>query len=441
LNGLDRIREAAARDRNLRFTNLMHHITAELLQDGYYALKRNAAAGVDDVTWHEYGERLESRLTELHDRVQSGRYRAKPSKRVWIPKPDGRERPIGIAVLEDKIVQQATVQVLSHIYEQDFLGFSYGFRPERNQHNALDAIWVGITQRKVSWVLDADIKSFFDTINHAWLMKFLECRIADPRMLRLIRKWLRAGVSEDGEWSRTEVGTPQGSVISPLLSNIYLHYALDKWVTEWRKSKAHGEVIIVRYADDFVMGFQYQREAERFLKEMKERFAEHGLEIHSEKTRLIEFGRFAEANRAERGEGRPETFDFLGFTHICSRTLKGNRFTIHRTTIAKRLRAKLKEVRDEIMRRRHESVPVLGKWLRSVVRGHLNYFAVPGNKKAIDAFRTEINKAWLFALRRRSQKTRHLTWDRMKRLIKTWIPTTKIQHPYPNQRLCVNYPR
>jgi group II intron reverse transcriptase/maturase len=419
----------------------MHHITEEMLRDAYNALKRDAASGVDDVTWHEYGEGLENRITDLHGRVQSGRFRAKPSKRVWIPKPDGRQRPIGIAALEDKIVQQAAVWVLNHIYEEDFLGFSYGFRPERSQHTALDAIWVGITQRKVSWVLDADIKSFFDTINHAWLMKFLERRIGDPRMLRLIRKWLRAGVSEDGEWSKTEVGTPQGSVISPLLSNIYLHYVLDEWVQAWRKSKASGEVIIVRYADDFVMGFQYQREAERFLNEMKERFADHGLEIHSEKTRLIEFGRFAEANRAERKEGKPETFDFLGFTHICSRTLKGNRFTIRRKTIAKRLRAKLKAVRIEIIRRRHEPVPVLGKWLRSVVQGHLNYFAVPGNKKALDAFRTEINKAWLYALRRRSHKARNLTWDRMKRLVKTWIPATNVKHPYPNQRLCVNYPR
>lgn len=441
MNGLDRIREAATRDGNQRFTNLMHHLTAELLREAYEALKRNAAAGVDDVTWQEYGEGLESRIMDLHDRVQSGRYRAKPSKRVWLPKPDGRHRPIGIAALEDKIVQQGTIWVLNQIYEKDFYGFSYGFRPERSPHNALDAIWVGITQRKVNWVLDVDIKSFFDTINHAWLMEFLERRIADPRMLRLIRKWIRAGVSEDGEWSRTEVGTPQGSVISPLLSNIYLHYVLDQWVTEWRKNKAIGEVIIVRYADDFVMGFQYRREAERFLGKMKERFDQYGLEIHREKTRLIEFGRFAEANRTERGEGKPETFDFLGFTHICSRTQKGNCFTIRRKTIAKRLRTKLKEVREAIIRRRHEPVPVLGKWLRSVIQGHLNYFAVPGNRKAIDRFRTEINRAWLFALRRRSQKSRNLTWDRIKRLIKTWIPTAKTQHPYPNQRLCVNYPR
>ncbi len=441
MNGLNRIREAAARDRNLRFTTLMHHITEELLREAYYALKRNVAAGVDDVTWQEYGEGLETRITGLHDRVQSGRFRAKPSKRAWIPKPDGRQRPIGIAALEDKIVQQAVVEVLNQVYEVDFLGFSYGFRPERSQHNALDAIWVGIMQRKVSWVLDADIKSFFDTINHAWLMKFLEYRIADPRMLRLIRKWLRAGVSEDGEWSRTEVGTPQGSVISPLLSNIYLHYVLDKWVQSWRKSKASGEVIIVRYADDFVMGFQYRREAERFLKELKKRFAEHGLEIHSEKTRLIEFGRFAEANRAARGEGKPETFDFLGFTHMCSRTRENKRFTVSRKTIAKRLRAKLKEVREELLRRRHEPVPVLGKWLRSVVQGHFNYFAVRGNMRAIGTFRTEVNKAWLYALRRRSHKARNLTWDRMKRLIKTWIPVAKLKHPFPNQRLCVNYPR
>jgi len=441
LNGLDRIREVAARDKSLRFTNLMHHITPELLREAYCELRRDAAVGVDDVTWQEYGDGLESRIVDLHNRVQSGGFRAKPTKRVWIPKPDGRKRPIGIAALEDKIVQQAAVWVLNQIYEVDFLGFSYGFRPERSQHNALDAIWVGIAGRKVNFVLDADIKSFFDTINHEWLMKFLGYRIADHRMLRLIRKWLRAGVSEDGQWSKTKVGTPQGSVISPLLSNIYLHYVLDEWVKEWRKNKAYGEVIIVRYADDFVMGFQHRGEAERFLREMKERFALHGLEIHNEKTRLIEFGRFAELNRSERGEGKPETFDFLGFTHMCSRTRKDNRFTIRRKTIAKRLRAKLKAVREELVHRRHEPVPALGKWLRSVVQGHLNYYAVPGNGQAINVFRTEINKAWLYALRRRSQKAGKLTWARMRRLIKTWIPTASIKHPYPSQRLCVNYPR
>ena len=441
MNGLDRIREAAAKDKNLRFTNLMHHITIDLLRASYYELKRNAAAGIDEVTWHEYGEQLESRLLDLQGQVQSGRYRAKPSKRIWIPKPDGRQRPIGIAALEDKIIQQAVVRVLNQIYEQDFLGFSYGFRPGRGQHNALDAIWVGITQKKVCWVLDADLRSFFDTINHTWLMKFVERRIADPRMLRLIRKWLRAGVSENGEWSKTEVGTPQGSVISPLFSNIYLHYVLDEWVSNWRKKQARGEVIIVRYADDYVMGFQHRGEAERFLSESKERFAYYGLEIHSEKTRLIEFGRFAEENRKRRGLGKPETFDFLKFTHICARTRRNNCFTIRRKTIAKRLQRKLKEVRKEIMRRRHEPVPVQGKWLRSVVQGHLNFFGVPGNQDAVDSFRTQVCRAWLFALRRRSQKGRGLTWERIKRLVLTWLPSAKVQQPYPHQRFRVSHPR
>jgi RNA-directed DNA polymerase len=250
LNGLDRIRRAARRDKNLRFTNLMHHITVDMLRASYYALKRNAAAGVDDVTWHEYGEQLEDRLPDLQERVQSGKYCAKPSKRIWLPKPDGRQRPIGIAVLEDKIVQQAVVLILNQIYEVDFLGFSYGFRPGRSQHNALDALWVAITQRKVNWVLDADIRSFFDTIDHRWIIRFVEHRIVDSRILRLISKWLRAGVSEDGQWSKTTVGTPQGSVVSPMLANIYLHYVLDQWVNKWRNSDARGEVKIVRYADD-----------------------------------------------------------------------------------------------------------------------------------------------------------------------------------------------
>ncbi len=419
----------------------MHHITLDLLRKGYYALKRNVAAGVDNVTWHKYGEQLESRLSDLHSRVQNGRYRAKPSKRSWLPKPDGRQRPIGIAVLEDKIVQQAAVWILNQIYEQDFLGFSYGFRPERSQHKALDAVWVGITQRKVSWILDADIRSFFDTIDHTWLMKFLERRIADPRMLRLIQKWLRAGVSEDGQWSKTSVGTPQGSVISPLLSNIYLHYVLDEWVKHWRSSRVRGEVLIVRYADDFVMCFQYRHEAEQFLVKLQERFAEYGLEIHAGKTRLIEFGRFAASNRAKRGEGKPETFDFLGFTHMCSLTLKGKRFTVRRKTIAKRLQAKVQKVTKELKKRRHAPVAKQGKWLRSVVQGHFNYFGVPGNRQSIDSFRTQVNRAWLRALRRRSQKSRNLTWDRIKRLVATWIPTARICHPYPNQRLCVTHPR
>lgn len=439
LSSLDRIREAA-RDKSLRFTSLMHHITADLLRDSFYALKRNAAPGIDDVTWRQYGKDLEIHLPDLHERVQSGRYRAKPSKRTWLPKPDGRQRPIGIAALEDKIVQQAVVRVLNQIYEEDFLGFSYGFRPGRNAHNALDAVWVGIMQRKVNWVLDADIRSYFDTIDHGWLMKFVEHRIADPGLLRLIRKWLRAGVSEDGQWSKTDVGTPQGSVVSPILANIYLHYVFDLWVDKWRKS-AHGDVIVVRYADDWVMGFQYRNEAERFLHKVQARMAKFGLELHPDKTRLIEFGRFAAVNRTRRGEGKPETFDFLGFTHICSKTRKTKRFTIRRKTIAKRLRAKVKAVREEILYRMHEPVPEQGEWLRSVVQGHLNYYAVPGNKQSTDAFRTQVMRGWLYALRRRSQKARNLTWERFKRLVRTWLPTSKVMHPYPNQRLCVINPR
>jgi group II intron reverse transcriptase/maturase len=436
LSGLDRIRKAARKDKSLRFTSLMHHITGDLLRASYKSLKRDAAPGIDDVTWRQYGEQVEERLPNLHERVQSGRYRAMPSKRIWISKPDGCQRPIGIAVLEDKIVQHAAVQVLNQIYEETFLGFSYGFRPKRHQHNALDAIWVGITRRKVSWVLDADIRGFFDAISHEWLVEFVQHRIADPKMLALIRKWLRAGVSEDGQWSKTKIGTPQGAVISPLLANIYLHYVLDLWVNSWRKG-ARGDVIIVRYADDWITGFQYRNEAIRFQQELRERLTKFGLELHHEKTRLLEFGRFAAADRSKRGEGKPETFDFLGFTHICAKTRKNNRFTVRRKTIAKRLRAKVKEVRKEIMRRRHIPVPDQGKWLRSVVLGHLNYYAVPGNKQSGDSFRTVVAKAWLHALRRRSQKGSRMTWDRIKRLVKTWLPTVKVKHQYPSQRLCV----
>ena len=419
---------------------MLHHITEDLLRTAYITLNRSAAAGVDDVTWREYGKKLEDHLPALHERVQSGKYRAMPSKRIWIPKPDGRKRPIGIAVLEDKIVQQAVAMVLNQIFEVDFLGFSYGFRPKRNPHNALDAVWVGIEKRKVNWVLDADIKGFFDAISHEWLLKFLEHRIADQRLLRLCRKWLRAGVSEAGQWSKTDVGTPQGAVISPVLANLYLHHVLDLWTDAWRKT-ARGDVIIVRYADDFVMGFQYRNEADLFLQQLQERMAKFGLELHQEKTRLIEFGRFAAANRSKRGEGKPETFDFLGFTHICAKTKRGNRFTIRRKTIAKRLRAKVKKMKEGIRLRMHDPIPEQGQWLRAVVLGHLNYYAVPGNKQSTDAFRTAAMREWLHALRRRSQKARSLTWKRFQRLVRTWLPTSKVRHPYPTQRLRVTNPR
>jgi RNA-directed DNA polymerase len=331
--------------------------------------------------------------------------------------------------------------LLEQIYEEEFLGFSYGFRPGRSPHDALDAIWVAIMQRKVSWIVDADIRSFFDALDHQWMMKFLEHRIGDPRILRLIRKWLRAGVSEDGEWSKTVVGTPQGAVISPMLANIYLHYVLDLWVQQWRKKCAKGEVIIVRYADDFVMGFQYRQDAVSFRRELEERMENFGLEMNADKTRLIEFGRFAIKNRQNRGEGRPETFNFLGFTHICAQRLKDGRFTVNRKTIAKRLRQKVKEASDDLMRMRHNPVPEQARWLRSVIQGFFNYHAVPGNRDALDAFRTLVARAWFKSLRRRSQKAKSLTWQRMKPKIEVWLPRPRILHPYPNQRLCVSYPR
>jgi group II intron reverse transcriptase/maturase len=435
------VRAAARRDPSLRFTCLLHHITPSLLWDAYHALRHQAAPGVDGETWASYGEGLEARLEDLHGRVHSGRYRAKPCKRAWIPKPDGRQRPLGIAALEDKIVQQAVVWVLAAVYEQDFVGFSYGFRPGRGPHDALDALTVALVERKVNWVLDADIHSFFDTLDHGWLIQFVEHRIADPRVVRLIRKWLRAGVSEDGQWSRTTVGTPQGAVISPLLANLYLHHVLDLWVQAWRRASARGEALIVRYADDFVMGFQYRDDAERCLAALRARFERFGLELHQEKTRLIEFGRFAKTDRARRGEGKPETFDFLGFTHICGQRRRDGGFKVLRQTIAKRLRAKAKAVRKWLLAHRHDPVPEVGRRLRQVVGGHFHYYAVPGNWPALEAFRRLVSRAWLHALRRRSQKSRHLSWERIERLLETWLPPPRILHPHPYVRFHAIHPR
>ena len=438
--GLWGVREAAKRDTKLRFTALLHHVNPELLRASFFELKRQAAPGVDGMTWREYGRNLEERLDDLHGRIHRGAYRAQPSKRVWIPKADGRRRPLGIAALEDKIVQQAVKTVLEQIYEEDFLGFSYGFRPGRSCHNALDALWVGIAHRKVNWVLDADICGFFDNIDHEWLLRFVEHRIADRRILRLIRKWLKAGVSEEGQWSKTREGTPQGSVISPILANIYLHYVFDLWANQWRKRYARGSVIMVRYADDFAVGFQDRGDAERFLRELRKRIEQFGLQLHPDKTRLIEFGRYAAERRAERGLGRPETFDFLGFTHYCGTTRKGT-FTIKRKSIAKRMRAKLQEIKMQLRRRMHDAVVEVGSWLRSVVQGWFNYHAVPGNSGCLNQFRTQIQRLWRRVLRSRSQKGRCWTWMRMRRLIGRWLPTARILHPYPEQRLIVNDPR
>jgi RNA-directed DNA polymerase len=435
-HALDRIRKAAKEDRKQRFTALWHHVyNINRLRMAYLALKREASPGVDGQTWRDYGESLEEHLKDLSERLKRGTYRAKPVKRIYIPKADGRERPIGITILEDKIVQRATAEVLNAVYEVDFLGFSYGFRPGRSQHNALDAVTVAIEQRKVSWVLDADIRGFFDTIDHDWLMRFIEHRIADRRVLRHIKKWLNAGVMEQGTWHQADEGVPQGGSISPLLANIYLHYALDLWVQKWRHDHAIGEVIIVRFADDFIVGFQRQSDGERFLKHLRDRLGKFNLELHDGKTRLIAFGRFAAPNRNDRGGGKPETFNFLGFTHICGKTRRG-KFCVQRKSMANKIRAKLAIVRDELRKRMHRPIPETGRWLQAVLRGHYQYYGVPRNSRAMSSFRYWVSQLWYRVLRRRSDK-KTLTWKRMGRIIKRWIPTPRIVHPYPNQRLCV----
>ena len=440
LAGLQRVREAAKREKRLRFTALLHHVSVALLENSFYALKRGAAPGVDGLTWQEYETDLDKRLEDLHSRVHRGTYRALPSKRAYIPKPDGRQRPLGIAALEDKIVQHAVGTVLNQIYEEDFLGFSYGFRPGRNTHDALDALSVAIMRKKVNWVLDADIRDCFGSFSHEWMAKFIQRRIGDRRILRLIEKWLRAGVLEDGEWSETEKGTPQGSEISPLLCNVYLHYVFDLWVQHWRKHRAAGEVIAVRYADDSVLGFQYRADAERFLREWRERLQRFGLELHPGKTRLIEFGRFAVQDRKRRGEGKPETFNFLGFTHICGQSWKNGKFFVLRKTIRERLLAKLKQVKAALRVRMHQPLAEVGKWLRSVVQGYFNYHAVPGNFARLWSFRFEIRKRWLHVIRRRSQRSRN-TWELFERIAEQWLPRPRILHPYPMVRFDAKYPR
>jgi len=436
-SALERVRQAARKDRKQRFTALLHHVyDVDRLRQAYRALKPDAAAGVDGETWQHYGETLEGNLQDLSDRLKRGAYRAKPVRRAYIEKTDGRLRPLGVPTLEDKIVQRSVVEVLNAIYEVDFVGFSYGFRPGRGQHNALDALTVGLERRKVNWVLDADIRGFFDTLNHGWLVKFVEHRVGDQRIVRLIQKWLSAGVMEDGEWTRSEVGTVQGGSISPLLANIYLHYVFDLWVQQWRQKPGRGDVVVVRFADDFIVGFQHRHEAEQFLVELRKRFARFGLTLHPDKTRLLEFGRFADRDRDNRGDGKPETFNFLGLTHICGKTRVG-KFTVRRQTMRQRWQAKLKELYEQLLRRRHDPIPEQGAFIEKVVRGHINYYGVPGNGSAIAAFRTVAGWLWHKALRRRSQKARRLRWDRMKRYIDRWLPPARIRHPYPSMRLAV----
>lgn len=439
-SALERIHQAARRDRKMRFTALFHHVyDVELLQRAFEELNPEATPGIDGETWEHYGKDLDTNLEDLSGRLKRGAYRAKPVCRAYIPKPDGGQRPLGVTVLEDKIVQRAMAEVLNAIYETVFYGFSYGFRPKRNAHDAMDALHVGIMTKKINWVLDADIRGYFDAIVHEWLVKFLEHRIADKRIVRLIQKWLKAGVLEDGLRKYSETGSPQGASISPLLANVYLHYVFDLWADRWRRKRAAGDVIIVRYADDYIVGFQYRGEALAFLKELRERLAKFGLELHPDKTRLIEFGRFANRDRQRRGEGKPETFQFLGFEHICSTSRKGG-FVIRRQTNTQRLNRKLKEVKEKLRRRMHEPIPKVGAWLRSVIQGYYNYHAVPFNSRALATFRRRLARYWKHVLSRRSQRG-YVNWKRMDRLIDRWFPPARIQHPPPWERFWCHHPR
>jgi RNA-directed DNA polymerase len=437
--GLERIRQVARQRKKEKFTTLLHHISMDHLEQAFLELKEDAAAGVDGLRWRDYEADLERNLEELHTRVHRGAYRAQPSRRVYIPKPDGQQRPLAVAALEDKIVQRATVAVLNAIYEEDFLGFSYGFRPGRGAHDALDALAVGISSRKVNFILDADIRAFFDKVDHDWLIRFVEHRIGDKRIIRLIQKWLKVGVLEAGVVTASDRGTGQGSVISPLLANIYLHYVFDLWAERWRRREANGDMIIVRYADDIIVGFEHEIDARRFLDEMRERLGKHSLSLHPEKTRLIEFGPNAAENRKRCGLGKPETFSFLGFIFISGKSRRG-KFQIKRKTRPDRMRARLQAIKQELRRRRHQPIPVQGKWLGQVVKGYFNYHAVPTNSQALAAFRLRVTKLWQRSLRRRSQKD-GTTWERITQMAKDWIPKPFILHPWPSVRFAVTHPR
>jgi RNA-directed DNA polymerase len=428
-----RIREAVIRNRQGRLTALLHHLTVDVLRASFFGLKKSAAPGVDEMTWTEYAEHLEASLVDLHARVHTGAYRALPLRRKYIPKADGRQRPLGIAAIEDKIVQAAVVAILTSICEAEFLGFSYGFRPNRISTKR----WMrGIGKRRINWVLDCDVQSFFDKVSRDWLIRFVEHRIGDHRIIRLIAKWLTAGVLEDGRMIETEEGTPQGAVISPLLANIYLHHVYDQWAHQWRQRCATGDVIVVRYADDAIVGFEHRHEAEQFLADLKARLARFGLNLHPDKTRLIEFGRHAIANRCARGLGKPETFDFLGFKHYCATRRDGSGFVLGRKPMAKRMRTKLREIKEQLMATRHDGIDGQGKWLAQVLRGWMAYYAVPMSGSAISAFRHHMIERWHGALMRRSQR-RRLTWTRMKTIADRYLPFPRILHPWPEKRFLV----
>ncbi len=438
-HGLERVRTTAKERTKEKFTALLHHISVEALEEAFFETRKEAAPGVDGMIWEDYEKDLGRRLADLHARVHRGAYRAQPGRRVYIPKPDGSQRPLAIAALEDKIVQRATATVLNAIYEEDFLGFSYGFRPGRSAHDAMDALVVGIKGGRVNFILDADIEKFFDRVSHEWLTRFVEHRVGDKRVLRLIQKWLKTGVIEQGVEIGSDRGTGQGSAISPLLANIYLHYVLDLWAERWRRREAEGNVILVRYADDIIVGFERQSDALRFLDDMRARLEKFALNLHPAKTRLIEFGRHAAANRERRGAGKPDTFDFLGFTFICGKSRKGL-FLIKRKPRADRMRAKLGRIAEGLRQRMHRPIAKQGAWLKRIVAGWDNYFAVPTTFHSLGAFRRAIVHLWMRALRRRSQKD-CTSWERMAQLKREFIPEPRILHPWPETRFAAKHPR
>jgi group II intron reverse transcriptase/maturase len=410
-----------------------------MLRTAFYAIKRDAAPGVDGMTWETYERDLDRRIEDLCARVKTGAYRAQPSRRSYIPKEDGSKRPLAVAALEDKIVQKAVAALLSAIHEEDFLGFSYGFRPKRSQHDALDALIVGISNKKVNYILDADIRSFFTEVSQQWVVRFLEHRIGDKRIIRLVQKWLRAGILEDGIVTIEEKGTGQGSVISPLLANIYLHYVFDLWAERWRRREATGDMIMVRYADDIVVGFQHESDARRFWDGMRDRLREFSLSLHPDKTRLIEFGRLAAQNCKKSGRSKPETFKFLGFVLICDKSRRGN-FLVRRKSRGDRMRAKLREIKEALRRRTNRPIPETGKWLAQVVAGYFAYHAVPTNRLALSAFRYHVLVLWHRQLSRRSQRARVL-WARMTKLADDFLPQPRVLHPWPSVRFDVKHPR
>ena len=431
--GLMRVRQVAQEGKVGQFTALLHHVTVEELEASYRALKRKAAAGIDGQTWESYGENLQTNLIDLHARMHNGSYRAKPARRVYIDKADGTKRPLSILCLEDKIAQHSVSQILHAIYEKKFVGFSYGFRPGRSQHQALDALYTGLLYRKVNWVLDLDIQGFFDAVDHDWMLRMLAHLVADRRILRLIRAWMEVGVADDqGRRVGSERGLPQGAVISPVLANVFLHYVFDLWSRKWRKRQACGEMIIVRFADDIIAGFQHQAEAECFLRELTGRFDEFHLQPHPQKTRLIEFGRFAIRDRQKRGQRKPETFEFLGFTHICRYNWKG-KFILTRHTKRSRMRSSLQAIKQGLRSRLHDPIGKTGTWLRRVVQGHLNYFAVPGNAKTISSFVYHVRRLWIRSLRRRSQRS-CMPFTRYGPIADRFIPKPRILHPFPVAR-------